>query len=224
MSSYESGFSPKCITIFSVPYKIISLYFFTLLLLFRLYNTTLTILTDLKLIEECRGGNLENFSKLIELTSPFAFSVAFRMVGDEDQAKDIVQETMITIWQKLSKIKSAEVYRTWIYRIVINKCYDQLRKRKRNPEFSADEKTWKLISDRISEGPSTELENREMAGIITLLTGRLSPRQKAVFVLAEIEQMSHDEISAITGMSKSVIKANLHHARRSISLMVEKYI
>ena len=118
---------------------------------------------DLKLIEECREGNLENFRKLVESTSPFAFSVAFRMLGDEDQAKDIVQETMVTIWQKLSKIKSAEVYKTWIYRIVINKCYDQLRKRKRNPEFSADEKTWKLISDRVSEGPSAELENNEIA-------------------------------------------------------------
>lgn len=195
-----------------------------MLVLFRLYNTTITILTDLKLIEECRGGNLENFSKLIESTSPFAFSVAFRMLGDEDQAKDIVQETMVTIWQKLSKVKSAEAYRTWIYRIVINKCYDQLRKRKRNPEFSADEKTWRLISDRISEGPSAELENREMALVINLLTDRLSPKQKAVFVMAEIEQMSHDEISLITGMSKSLIKANLHHARKSISIMVEKYL
>jgi len=181
-------------------------------------------LTDLKLIEECRGGNLENIRKLIESTSPFAYAVAFRMLGNEDEAKDIVQETMVTIWQKLSKIKSAEVYKTWIYRIVINKCYDQLRKRKRNPEFSPDEKTWKLISDRISEGPSAELENREIAGIINLLTDRLSPKQKAVFVLAEIEQISHDEIATITGMSKSVIKANLHHARKSISIMVEKYI
>lgn len=179
---------------------------------------------DLKLIEECRGGNLENFRKLIESTSPFAFSVAFRMLGDEEQAKDIVQETMVTIWQKLNKIKSAEVYKTWIYRIVINKCYDQLRKRKRNPEFSADEKTWKLISDRISEEPSTALENSEMAQIINRLTDRLSPKQKAVFVLSEIEQMSHDEISTITGMSKAGIKANLHHARKSISVMIEKYL
>lgn len=50
---------------------------------------------DLKLIEECRSGNLGNFRKLVELTSPFAFSVAFRMLGDEEQAKDVVQETMV---------------------------------------------------------------------------------------------------------------------------------
>jgi RNA polymerase sigma-70 factor (ECF subfamily) len=181
-------------------------------------------LIDLKLIEECRSGNLGNFRKLVELTSPFAFSVAFRMLGDEEQAKDVVQETMVTIWQKLKKIRSAEVYKTWIYRIVVNKCYDQMRRRKRNPEFSADEKTWALISERISDGFSSDLENSELASVILLLTNRLSPKQKAVFVLSDIEQMSNDEISAITGMSKSGIKSNLYYARKSISEMVEKYL
>ncbi len=158
------------------------------------------------------------------MTSPFAFSVAFRMLGDEDQAKDIVQETMVTVWQKLNKIKSAEAYKTWIYRIVINKCYDQMRKKKANPEFSADESTWRLISDKISVEPSADLENSETAMIIKVLTNRLSPKQKAVFVLSDLEQMSHDEISEITGISKTGIKANLHYARKSISVMVEKYL
>ena len=178
---------------------------------------------DINLIEECRGGNLQNFRKLVELTSPMAFSVAFRMLGDEDQAKDIVQETMVTMWQKLSKIRSAEVYKTWIYRIIVNKCYDQLRRRKKNPEFIPDEKTWKLISERMAEEAGSELENNETALVINLLTNRLSPKQKAVFVLSDIEQMTHDEISAITGMSKPGIKSNLHHARKSISEMVQKY-
>jgi RNA polymerase sigma-70 factor (ECF subfamily) len=181
-------------------------------------------LIDIKLIEECRGGNFNNFRKLVELTSPFAFSVAFRMLGDEDQAKDVVQETMVTIWQKLKKIKSAEVYKTWIYRIVVNKCYDQLRRKKRHPEFVADDKAWALISNRFSEGPSADLENGETARIINHLTNRLSPKQKVVFILSDIEEMNSDEVSEITGMSKSGIKSNLHYARRNISEMVEKYL
>jgi RNA polymerase sigma-70 factor (ECF subfamily) len=146
------------------------------------------------------------------------------MLGDEDEAKDVVQETMVTIWQKLKKIKSAEAYKTWIYRVVVNKCYDMLRKRKIKPEFKADEKTWKILSDSISSTHSSELENSETAMIIKALTERLSPKQKAVFVLSDIEQLSHDEISEITGISKSGVKANLHHARKSISVMIEKYL
>ncbi len=146
------------------------------------------------------------------------------MLGNEDQAKDVVQETMVTIWQKLKKIKTAEVYKTWIYRIVVNKCYDEMRKRKRNPEFIADEKTWELIANRISEGPSAALENRETSMVITILTERLSSKQKAVFVLSDLEGMSNDEISEITGISKSAVKANLYHARKSISEKVGKYL
>ena len=179
---------------------------------------------DIQLIEQCRGGNFNNFRKLVELTSPFAYSVAFRMLGNEDQAKDVVQETMVTIWQKLKKIKTAEVYKTWIYRIVVNKCYDEMRKRKRNPEFVTDDHTWELISNRISVGPSLSLENGETSRIISILTETLSKKQKAVFVLSDLEGMSNDEISEITGISKSSVKANLYHARRSISEKVEKYI
>jgi RNA polymerase sigma-70 factor, ECF subfamily len=181
-------------------------------------------LIDIQLIEECRDGNLNNFRKLVEITSRFAYSVAFRMLGDEDQAKDIVQETMITIWQKLDKIKSADSFKTWLYRIVVNKCYDQLRRRKRNPEFVADDYTWAILSNRIAENPSAELENRETALIIMRLTNRLSPKQKAVFILSELEDMSNDEIAEITGLSKSGIKANLHYARKNISEMAEKIL
>lgn len=179
---------------------------------------------DLKLIEECRGGNFKNFGKLVEITSPFAFSVAFRMLGNEDEAKDVVQETMVTIWQKLKKINSADSFKTWIYRVVVNKCYDQLRRRKNNPEFVADDTTWILLSNRVSDSQSAEMENEEITRIITLLTNKLSPKQKAVFILSEIEELSHDEISVILGWSKSGIKANLHYARKNISDMVEKYL
>jgi len=181
-------------------------------------------LIDIKLIEECRRGNFNNFRKLVELTSPYAFSLSFRMLGDEDLARDVVQETMVTIWQKLNKIKSAEVYKTWIYKIVINKCYDQLRRKKRNREHMADDKTWLILSERISQMSSSQLENDETARIIEMVTDKLSPRQKTIFILSEIEEMTSDEISEITGISKSVIKANLYYARKSISGMIGKYL
>jgi len=146
------------------------------------------------------------------------------MLGDEELARDVVQETMVTIWQKLKNIKTAEVYRTWIYKVVINKCYDQLRSRKRNREHVADEKTWRILSEKISQMPLTQLENDENARILGMLTDKLSPRQKTIFILSEIEEMSGDEISEMTGISKSVIKANLYLARKSIAAMVEKYL
>ncbi|HUX94676.1 MAG TPA: RNA polymerase sigma factor [Bacteroidales bacterium] len=179
---------------------------------------------DPGLIEECRGGNLNNFRKVVEAAAPFAYSVAFRMLGDEDLAKDAVQETMVTVWQKLEVIKSPEGFKSWLYRIVINKCYDELRKRKRNHEYSQDEKIWKKLSETLSDNASADLENIEMAAIISGLTEKLSPKQKAVFILSDLEDMTNDEVALITGMSKLVVKANLYYARKNIKTMLVKYI
>jgi RNA polymerase sigma-70 factor, ECF subfamily len=177
-----------------------------------------------EIIENCRKGSMQDFRKLVDIVSPFAFSVAFRLLGDKEQAKDTVQETMITIWEKISKIKSRASFQAWMYRIVVNKCYDQLRNRKRNPEQRADEKGWALISNKISESPSSALENAQISQIINLLTEKLSPKQKAVFVLSDLEEMSNDEVSLITGLSKTNVKANLHFARKKIGELIEKYV
>jgi RNA polymerase sigma-70 factor (ECF subfamily) len=182
------------------------------------------LLIDKEVIEECRQGNLQSFRQVVEISSRSAFNVAFRILGDEEEARDIVQETMITLWRTIKNIKSASSFKTWLYRIVVNKCYDKLRIRKRNPEFRMDENAWALISNRISEDPSTEMENSETARIINLLTEKLSPKQKAVFILSDIEEMSNEEISAITGMSRTNIKANLHYARKRIREMIEKHL
>ena len=179
---------------------------------------------DQDLIHECRQGNFSNFRKLAGLTIPLAFPLALRMLGDEALAEDVVQETLVTVWKKISTIKSAEAYKAWIRKIVVNNCYDLLRNQKRNKEIRLDDKTWQILSERIFDNPSDALENKEIADLISGLTDKLSPKQKIVFVLSEIEEMSAEEIVKVTGMSKTTIKANLFYARKSVSLMISKYI
>ena len=181
-------------------------------------------MVEKELIEECRNGNLHNFRKVVEKSTPLIFTVAFRIRGDDDAARDIVQDTMVAVWQKLGKIRTSESYKTWVYRIAVNKCYDQLRKQKRQKEERFDEGEWAVISNHLSEEGITELENRENAMIINLLTNQLSPRQKTVFVLSELEGMEAEEIVNITGMAKSVVKANLYYARKNIGSLLQKYL
>ena len=179
---------------------------------------------DKVLIGECIKGDFRTFRKVVESASPQVFSVAFRMIGEEEIAKDIVQDTMVTVWEKNGSIKTPEAFKTWLYRITYNKCCDFLRKKKINGEVRGDETGWKLISETVfSEHPS-DLENKEIATIIRSLTEKLSPKQKTVFVLCDLEDMSNEETSEITGMSRSNIKANLHFARKRIGEMIEKYI
>ena len=179
---------------------------------------------DREIIEQCRKGDLQNFRKLVDAVSPFAYSLAFRMMGDEEDANDITQEAMIIMWKRISSLKTPETLKKWLYRIVVNRCLDELRKKGRNPEIRPDEILWREISGKISENPEVTFENKEIAEIIGKLTENLSPRQKAVFILSEIEGMPATEISEITGMSRVNIKANLWMARKRMSEMIEKYI
>ncbi len=177
-----------------------------------------------EIIENCRCGNMKEFEKLVGHASPFVFSLAFRLTGNNSDAEDVVQETMITMWGKLGKIKEADNFFPWLYRITVNKCNDRFRIQKRNPEIKFDESGWTLINNRLITDPVMNIENEEIGRMIALLTDCLSPKQKTVFVLCDIEEMSYDEISFITGMNKSNIKANLHYARKKIGELIEKHL
>jgi RNA polymerase sigma-70 factor, ECF subfamily len=181
-------------------------------------------LIEKELIDECRKGDLHNFRKVVEKTSPMVFSIAFRMLGDKDVARDVVQDTMVTIWQKMNRIKTPDSFKSWVCRIAVNKCYDQLRKKKHLPEQRYDDQTWELISNHISEDGITELESQENARILNFLTDKLSNKQKAVFILSELEEMPADEIVRVTGMKRSSVKANLHYARKNIQTLLQKYL
>lgn len=179
-------------------------------------------MVEKELIEECKNGDLQNFRKIFEKTSPMVYSVAFRILCDDDTARDIVQETMIAIWQKLPGIKSSESFTKWVYRITVNKCYDVLRKKKNSSELTLSDDAWSLISGCLKDDEDDKLENSEISSIIRTLTDKLSPRQKIVFVLSELEDRDNDEIAGITGMSRTSIKTNLYHARRKMRMLLKK--
>lgn len=176
------------------------------------------------LIERCRGGDLKEFRKLVKESAPLVFSIAFRITGNEETGKDITQEVMITLWQKISTLKDQSRFKTWLCRTTVNRCYDFLRKEKLKKEIRPDEIMWKRISEKVEGHDSTTFDNLECAMILDRLTEELSPKQKSIFVLSELEDFSHDEISEITGMNKANIKANLHHARKQLSEAVKKYL
>jgi len=161
---------------------------------------------------------------LVDNYADFAFSVAFRIMNDEDESKDIVQESFISVWNKIEGFNPRNNFSNWLYRIIVNRCYDALRKKKRNPLVHPDDNNWNIPGVFSDSNADTRLDNEEIGKMIRLLTNQLSKKQKIVFVLSELEGLSREDIAEITGMTRTSIKSNLFHARQKMGKLIEKHI
>ena len=170
---------------------------------------------DLNIISGLRKGDKESFTLIVrEMTAPM-LRLAGRVVNNTEEAEDIVQECFLKVWEKRDSIKTDQSFMAWLRRIVINRCYDFLRKEKRKSVSRVDIDTVHTISASLSEEADTAINEEDVSEIIACLTEGLSPRQKVVYVLSELEGYSNQEISKSTGMSANAVKSNLHHARKA---------
>jgi RNA polymerase sigma-70 factor, ECF subfamily len=172
-------------------------------------------LIDLNIISALRKGDTESFTIIVrELTTPM-LRLAGRIVTNTEEAEDIVQECFLKVWEKRASIKDNQSFMAWLRRIVINRCYDFLRKEKRKNGSRVDIDAVHNISASLTEEADARINEEEVSDILAYLTEGLSPRQKIVYVLSELEGYSNQEISKSTGMNENAVKSNLHHARKS---------
>lgn len=178
---------------------------------------------DIKTIEEddlisnCSDGNHSAFAELVRRNQSYAFSLAFRVLTNDDEAQDVVQESFIRIWKHLKNYNKSIKFKTWLYKIVINLCYDRLRVKKRNMMMIDDSLSDvdSLYTNK-SEDIEESISNKNLADWIQHFSNSLSPKQKIVFVLRDIECLSIKEVSYLANISKNSVKTNLIHARKNI--------
>ena len=164
---------------------------------------------DSKLIESCIKGDVHAFKTLVEKLQTYAYTLAFRILLNEEEAKDAVQDSFIKIWKNLRSYNGKYLFTTWMYRIVVNTCIDRLKEIKKQSEIN---------SDSISESSNAEdsIINREMARQIRQLSKGLPEKQRIIFILNDLQGLSLDESSEVLNMAKGLVKSNLYYARKSI--------
>lgn len=168
------------------------------------------------LINQSRQNDVNAFALLVTEYQSLVFRLAFRLLCDEDDAKDIVQETFVKVWLSLDKYNNKYRFSTWIYKIAANVCYDHLRslqylQRNRQTDFGIS--VQEVIAQ---EDVETSFTNQELKSLIIQLTRNLTPKQKLVFTLRDLEEREIEEIEVITGLSAAKIKSNLYLARKYI--------
>lgn len=177
----------------------------------------------IKIIELSKKKVHLAFKELVEYYQDYAFSLAFRLTCNDEEAKDIVQESFIKVWNHLSKFNHNTKFTTWLYKIVYNLSLDKLKANKRRKRVLVEqEKVSESFNILTGEHLETEIVNKDLAAIILSLAEGLTPKQHSVFVLRDIQGFTMDEISEITSMSKGTVKSNLYYARANIREKLEK--
>ena len=176
---------------------------------------------DEDLVRSALGGDEGAFRDLLERYKRRAYGVALGIVGDPDEAQDVVQDAFVKAYYKLSDFRFGSNFYTWFYRLLVNQAIDRWRKRSRSATISFDE-AW--VSGETSEPealvyprtPEDLAGNRELAEGLTRAIGALPEYHRTVILLREVEGMAYEEIARILDCSVGTVMSRLHYARAKL--------
>ena len=170
--------------------------------------------TPVNILIQCQNGDREAFRSVVQTYQRMVFSLALKMLADEDDAKDVVQETFIRVWQKIGGFDVQRSFATWLYTIASRLCLDHIKRGRRLVPMPDDESVLHRFAAETDS--QRTLENREWVSIVRLMAADLSPKQRLVFTLCQFEGLSSDEVEQITGLNARQVKSNLYAARQTI--------
>jgi len=180
---------------------------------------------DATLVREAQQGEMGAFEELVGRHRDKIYARAYSMMRSEDDAIDLSQEAWVKGWQRLAQFHGESSFATWMTRIVINLCLDQLRKQKRHREESIeemDEETGGVERQMpvVTVNPTAGLEREELRKRIDQALGQLSKEHRTVLVLHEFQEMEYKEIAKTMGCSIGTVMSRLFYARRKMAALL----
>lgn len=166
------------------------------------------------LIRRSREGDLQAFENLVLGKRDQVFRIARQILGDDEEAKDVAQLVFIRIWQTLRRYREEGSFDAWVHRITVNLALDLFRKRRTRERSEGADPDGIEAMTAPGEAAPGKPEPGEIQRIFRRLARRLSPKQRAAFVLREIEGMSTEEVAKILGTRVSTVRNHVHAARK----------
>jgi RNA polymerase sigma-70 factor (ECF subfamily) len=179
--------------------------------------------SDRDLALAARGGDMVSFETLVSRKTAAVVSVARRIVSDSEDARDVAQMVFLRVWEQLDRYDEKYSFNTWLYRIATNLSIDFLRSsRSRERAHGATLHIVRQREEATNGDSSRAAEDGEVASLFRRASERLTGKQKAAFVLREMEDKDTSEIAAILGCGESTVRNHLFNARRILRREIEK--
>ena len=185
---------------------------------------------DLEALEAFRAGDAGAFDDLVRRHQTRVFRLSRRLLGDADAALDAAQEAFVKAWRALPRFKGEARFSTWLTRITINQCRNELRKRgtvKHTRPLSLDDNvpgTDVRRSDSLQgSGPEpwAEARGQEVSDAFHEALATLDPEAREILVLKEVEALSYEDMAAVLDVPTGTIRSRLHRARAELRRRME---
>jgi RNA polymerase sigma-70 factor (ECF subfamily) len=171
--------------------------------------------SDRDLLLAVREGDEGAFNELIGRKTRPLLQVVQRILGDVEEARDVVQVTFFRVWENRRKFNDKWSPNTWIYRIASNLAIDHLRSRRSREKCDEPVRQHlRQVADVHAHGDLSELQQSEVMAIFRELSAGLSEKQRTVFLLKEVEGLSSTEVAEILSCRVSTVRNHLFNARR----------
>lgn len=184
------------------------------------------ILTDEELVEDVKKGNIDAFEDIVKKYENKVYGIVFHMMKNQNEVEDLAQEVFLKVYKNLDRFKGDSSLYTWIYKITVNLCLDELKKRKNI--IYLDEKISVEDGEIDKELPSNErsqeelYEDKELKENLHRCINKLPDKQKMMIVLRDIKGFSYDEIAKITNNKIGTVKSQINRARLKLKELLDK--
>src|SRR5215472_17533792 len=175
---------------------------------------------DRELVRRCQTGDSDAFNDLVTRYRDRVFTMIYGMVRNEQEAWDLAQESFLRAWRSIHRFKGQSSFYTWLYRIVTNVTIDTLRRKRMHGGVEFDDQIALGHVDPASRTtpsaaplPHSKLDQKEIRQRIDEAIDELSPGQRAVIVMRELEDLSYGEIAEILDCSIGTVMSRLFYAR-----------
>jgi len=180
---------------------------------------------DESLVKASQRGDMRAFEELVARHRDKIYARAYSMMRNEEEAVDLSQEAWVKAWQRLKQFQGESSFSTWMTRIVINLCLDQLRRQKRHRAESIeamDEESGGVERQMpvVTVNPTERLERGELRKRIDEALSQLTYAHRTVLVLHEFEEMEYKEIAKTMGCSIGTVMSRLFYARRKMAAIL----
>lgn len=167
---------------------------------------------DIVLIDRYLSGDVAAFNELMDAHEDRVFAICLRMLRDRESALDATQETFLTVFRKADRFKAKAAFSTWLYRVAVNTCYDQMRKAKRKKADRLPE-----THDPVDVSSTDAFDAADLRPTIEEALANLSEEFRSTVVLVDLQGMSLEQASDILEVPQGTVKSRLFRARRQLA-------